>query len=334
MSVEPFTIDCFADGSAIATVADDLVRQAQDIHAAANAARQARIDAVGFPYALVPKQRLDECNLCGSKRLVEVTTQDRYGFPVGLSVCECCGLTFINPRMSDEHYQDFYKGTYRALIAAHSGQDHSIADLEVSATRYAGGMLQMVAEFMVGRQGQCLLDIGGSTGVVAAALKGAFGLSRAIVLDPCLSELKAAEKRGCMTIHGTAESLCAKNGPVDVITLLQTVDHLLDIRGTLQTIRALLHKDGLFVVDIVNWQTMLDRFGLVPSIKIDHPYYLTQETFESYLVRAGFAIAQAFMSEDERHVTYLCRAGEVQDKLPAEGYSEQVLAQLTTGAVR
>lgn len=322
MSTETITVDCIVDSCGF--VCDHI--------AALEAARQARIDAVGFDYAAAPKEKAIACNLCGSQLLTDVDTKDRYGFDVGLSLCNCCGLVFINPRMSPDQYADFYQGTYRALVSAHTGRPYNAAELEVSAAQYSGFLLQILAEYMVGRIGQELLDIGGSTGVTAAALKGAFGLGRTMVMDPCQAELALAQKRGCLTIHGTAEALTAKNGPVDVICMLQTADHLLDIAGTLKTIRALLAKNGLFVADIVNFQTMLSRYGLQAATKIDHPYSLTQETFESYLLQAGFVIAQAFTSEDERHVFYICRPGEPQpNALPDEGYPARMLAQLTQG---
>ena len=53
------------------------------------------------------------------------------------------------------------------------------------------------------------------------------------------------------------------------------------------------------------------------ATKIDHPYYLTQNTIEAYLRRAGFGIVTVDYAADHLHVSYLCRlAAPAPDALP------------------
>ena len=55
------------------------------------------------------------------------------------------------------------------------------------------------------------------------------------------------------------------------------------------------------------------------AIKIDHPYYLTQDTMQAYLRRAGFAVTRVDYAADHLHVSYLCRPADPEPgAMPAE----------------
>jgi len=51
----------------------------------------------------------------------------------------------------------------------------------------------------------------------------------------------------------------------------------------------------------------LRNWSVEDATKIDHPYYLTQETAEAYLRRAGLAVVAVDYAADHLHVSYLCR---------------------------
>ena len=90
--------------------------------------------------------------------------------------------------------------------------------------------------------------------------------------------------------------------------ICQTVDHLLDVGGTLRRVRDLLTERRLLFVDIVDFRAAyLRNWSVEDATKIDHPYYLTQDTMEAYLRRAGFDIVRVDYAADHLHVSYLCR---------------------------
>ena len=94
------------------------------------------------------------------------------------------------------------------------------------------------------------------------------------------------------------------------MVLGQTVDHLLDVAKSLATIRSLVAESGLFFVDVVDLRAAYRRNGsLEEAIKIDHPYYLTEDTARAYLRRAGFEILQVDYAADHLHVGYVCAPG-------------------------
>ena len=99
---------------------------------------------------------------------------------------------------------------------------------------------------------------------------------------------------GIETIEGLVEDVDLGARRFDTIVLCQTVDHLLDIAGTLSRVRQLLTPGGLLFVDIVDFRAAyLRNWSIEDAVKIDHPYYLTETTMVAYLVRAGFEIVRS-----------------------------------------
>jgi SAM-dependent methyltransferase len=273
------------------------------------AARGDRIAALGYDYAGQPQQRVRACNLCGSDRFVTVAHRDRYGYPARAQGCLRCGLVFLDPVMNSSAYTAFYREVYRPLVSAYHGRLIDAETIQGEQRVYAGTCADLLEPHLAGRDVKTLLDVGGSTGVVAHALKERFDLV-ATVIDPAPLEIEQARKLGIETVTGFVEDYDAADRRFDLVVLCQTVDHLLDVAKSLATIRSLVAESGLFFVDVVDLRAAYRRNGsLEEAIKIDHPYYLTEDTARAYLRRAGFEILQIDYAADHLHVGYVCAPG-------------------------
>jgi SAM-dependent methyltransferase len=175
----------------------------------------------------------------------------------------------------------------------------------------------MVRPFVRGAGLRTMLDIGGSTGVVAGHFAKEFGLDGTLI-DPAPLEVEQARAFGLETITGLVEEHDFGTRRFDFVIICQTVDHLLDVGGTLERVRGLLTDRGQLFVDIVDFRAAyLRNWSVEDATKIDHPYYLTQNTMEAYLRRAGFGIVKVDYAADHLHVSYLCRlAAPIPDALP------------------
>jgi SAM-dependent methyltransferase len=288
--------------------------------------RAQRITTLGFDYAAQPKQRIEQCNLCGSTDLVVITHRDRYGYPAHASGCRQCGLVFINPVMTGAAYGAFYRDTYRPLVSAYHGRLIDARTIQAEQRDYAVERGLFLEPFMAprlcwGKEGRgwtTLLDIGGSTGVVARAFADRFGL-QATVVDPAPAETAEAKALGLEIVEGLVEEVDFGSRRFDVVVVCQTVDHLLDVGGTLRRLRGLIDDRGLLFIDIVDFRAAyLRQWSIEGAIKIDHPYYLTQAAMEAYLSRAGFEVVGSDFAADHLHVSYACRpAVPVPGALPA-----------------
>jgi 2-polyprenyl-3-methyl-5-hydroxy-6-metoxy-1,4-benzoquinol methylase len=279
------------------------------------AARAERIAALGFDYSSQEMTSILACNLCGAdpSAWTILTHRDRYGFPARTTACTRCGLVMLNPRMTAAAYARFYDGDYRPLVSAYHGRRIDARTIQAEQREYATELDRLLGPYLQGREaggplpGAEFLDVGGSTGVVAAYLARRYGL-RPTVIDPAPEETAEAEALGVRTIAGLVEEWDPGDQRFDVIGMFQTVDHLLDIQATFSRLRSILHPEGAFIVDIVDFRAVyLKNWELEAAVKIDHPYSLTEATIQAYLARAGFEAIRKATAADSCHVVYLCR---------------------------
>jgi 2-polyprenyl-3-methyl-5-hydroxy-6-metoxy-1,4-benzoquinol methylase len=291
--------------------------------------RKERIAALDYDYSAQPKQALTSCNLCGGAQFVILTHRDRYGYPVQAHACRRCGLVFLNPRMTAEAYGRFYNGVYRPLVSAFHGRLIDARTIQDEQREYAIDRADVIRPFISGSGAESLLDIGGSTGVVAHHFAHEFGL-KGTLIDPAPLEVEHAQRFGLDTVTGLVEEHDFGSRRFDVVIICQTVDHLLDVAGTLARVRQLLSHRGLLFIDIVDFRAAyLRNWSVEDAIKIDHPYYLTEPTMVAYLRRNGFEILRSDYAADHLHISYICRAGNADvNAAPDPGSVDELLREV------
>lgn len=295
----------------------------------APATRAERIAALGFDYESRPKTRTRACNLCGGAAFVGLTHRDRYGYSANAACCGSCGLVFLDPVMTAEAYGRFYEGTYRPLVSAYHGRLIDATTIQQEQREYAVERGDLLDPFVTGRGYTTLLDIGGSTGVVAHALAQRFHV-RPTVVDPAPLEAAQAQMLGLETIQGLVEQVDLGERRFDLVVLCQTIDHLLDVAGTLRRLRQLLTAQGVLFVDIVDFRAAyLRNWSIEEAIKIDHPYYLTEATAAAYLRRAGFDVVRSDYAADHLHMSYIARPSQADTTaLPSQETVRELLREV------
>ncbi len=260
--------------------------------------RSERIAAIGYDYAGQDKEHSADCNLCGARgRPIEVARRDRYGYPATFVVCGRCGLGYLSQRLSATGYAQFYGGVYRPLVSAYHGRHIDAHSIQLEQHDYASGLAAYL-EPVLESSPHTILDVGGSTGVVAGVLAESMN-ARATILDPAADELAVAHAAGMETVVGLAEDFDPGERRWDLVLLCQTIDHLLDVRDTLAALRRMTAHGGRAFVDILDVGFMVRRTGAIErAVKIDHPYYLTRSTAVAFFDLAGYAIVAERLSDD------------------------------------
>jgi ubiquinone/menaquinone biosynthesis C-methylase UbiE len=297
---------------------------------AASATQAERIANVGYDYGAREKEHMRACNLCGNDTFAVLSDRDRYGFDARTHLCLRCGLGFISPHLTPDEYLDFYARWYRPLCDAMtggreaSGEMDGLVNDQLSYARWLNGNL--LSRF-VASQHHTLLDVGGSTGSVASYLARQHSLAP-VVLDPSGDELVKARAQGCKCIHALWEEYEPDGTQYDIVLLCRTIDHLLDIAGSLRKIRRLIAPGGLFYVDIVDFEAVAKNCNCISrATKIDHVYYLTHQPTIWHLQSAGFEPVAVDLSRSER-IAYLCRLAEPREIEPDPSYALQLLDSL------
>jgi 2-polyprenyl-3-methyl-5-hydroxy-6-metoxy-1,4-benzoquinol methylase len=259
--------------------------------------RAARIASIGYDYAAREIEPVTACDLCSSTDLIEVARRDRYGYPARFLLCRRCGLGFLSPRLTAAEYGAFYEHVYRPLVSAYHGRRIDAETVQVEQHGYAAELVELLRETLPAPPAS-VLDVGGSTGVVAAAVGDAFG-AKATVLDPAPDELEVAAGTGLETVAGFVEDFDPGRRRWELVLLCQTIDHLLSVRATLASLRRLTAEEGHAFVDVLDLMIAARKQGSVEgAVKIDHPYYLTRETALAYFAQAGYEPVAERLSDD------------------------------------
>lgn len=302
---------------------------------ARDVARTREIEALEWEYSERVVEPVPACNLCGGTRLVEVSRLDRYGYAAPCQTCVRCGLAWLSPRLTAAEYAAFYATAYRPLVSAYHGRRINAETVQEEQRVYAAELVRFL-EASLPAEPDALLDVGGSTGVVAGALRDAFG-SDATVLDPAPDELAHAAEAGMETIAGFAEDVDLGDGTYDLILLCQTIDHLLDIGATLRSIRRWVAPKGRVFVDVLDVEFMMLRRGSIEAaVKIDHPFSLTRATALAYFEQTGLRPTAERLSDDG-HLGFLLEPVEPVEpdwpalQVAAEAFLQRVLRLRASG---
>ncbi|HJT04815.1 MAG TPA: class I SAM-dependent methyltransferase [Pseudonocardiaceae bacterium] len=257
-----------------------------------------RIAALRYDYAARATVRPPVCNLCGARnRAVKVAERDRYGYPARLVQCRRCGLAYLCPQLDATQYEHFYSKVYRPLVSAYHGRRIDAHTVQHDQRAYAAELAPFLFPLLPSPP-RTILDVGGSTGVVAKALADRLNAT-VTVLDPAPDELAVARAAGMETIAGFVEDFDPERRRWDLVLLCQTIDHLLDVRGALTALRQMTAPDGRVFVDIVDVEVLLRRTGDIErAVKIDHPYYFTGPTAAALFDLTGFTIIAQRLSDD------------------------------------
>ncbi|HEX2787468.1 MAG TPA: methyltransferase domain-containing protein [Ignavibacteria bacterium] len=294
-----------------------------------NLSKEERVSAVGFEYANQKLQRAGECQLCGNNVFLEISHTDRYGFPANAAACTNCGLTFLNPRMDGNGYSKFYEHYYRPLVSAYYGRLFDAKTIQKDQLTYTDEVIELLNEYLADKPGMSFLDIGGSTGIVAMGLIKKFNV-KATILDPAPDEIAEANNLGLETITSLFEDWNPGKKKFDLVGMFQTVDHLLDINNTFEKIRNILTDNGLFIIDIVDFRhNYLKFWSTEEAVKIDHPFYFTDNSFEKILKKFGFKFIKKSISKDKHLVMYVCKlSGETPNVNYNDNYIEKYFEEI------
>ena len=285
---------------------------------------RARLARLGFDPAALPHEYPFSCDLCGWQVFRTISHTDRYGFAGTYQMCEGCGLVFQNPRPTTEGYEEFYSKWYRPLVAALHGRQHDEQAMQAEEKAYVSRLVTFLKQHMRTRPIQLSVDLGGSTGRVAKGVQDTLG-GRCLVVDPSPTELAEARELGLDCEQALAEQWNPNGRRFDLVLICRSVDHFLSISKVLAKAAGCLQPGGYLFVDPVDFESCaratLDYRRL---LKMDHVYYLSDETMRLYLKAAGFDLVACDFGDGTYYISYLARyTGDVQKPAHLTPYARE-----------
>jgi SAM-dependent methyltransferase len=233
-------------------------------------------------------------------------------------MCLECGLYYLADRLTDDGYAKFYTGYYRSLTALFAGVPQlGIDGIHADQAAYGKRLITALQGFLNFRPGARAIDVGGSGGQVGFQFQKYFGI-RTTVLDPSPDEVAAACNLGLEGITGSFEKF-ETDESFDLILFCRSIEHVQDLRGVLTKMRRLLRPDGLLYCDIIDFTELCRVVGHPEGVaKIDHCYWLTQETAARIFKTVGLQIIMVDVSLSQPLAGFLLRRCEPSSALPAD----------------
>ena len=250
------------------------------------------------------------CNVCDGQRQTVLASRDRYGVPVRTVLCLGCGLIYLGEPLTPEGYADFYAtGNYREVTGRFSRRRRSMGQLRAGQVGYAERVFHFLEPLLAPAENARLLDVGASTGLVADVFRQRLGFGP-VLLDPAATEIRQPETEGMEVVASSFEAW-QTDGKFELILLCRTVEHLLDLRLSLEKARELLAPDGVFFCDIADFLEICRLEGPPEVVsRIDHCFWLTQETARVLFRRLGFEIIAVDAMAPFEQVGFALRRGD------------------------
>lgn len=230
------------------------------------------------------KQQQVHCNLCAADDCVQIAQK----FDLAVVRCRRCSLVYTNPRppldfIWSRYSPEYFEQEYLPAWGVHAGQ----VDSEALYQRHLP-TLESVRPY---RQTNWLLDVGAGAGLFLHAAQQDGWQVQGVEIASAGVEF-ARSRLGLDVIQAQMTEVGLPAGRYDVVTMQETIEHLLDPLAVLREIQRVLRPGGLVSITTPNFDSLARRLiglqwsNLSPG---EHLFYFTPRTLSAMLERAGFA---------------------------------------------
>lgn len=259
------------------------------------------------------KYELEHCNceLCGEnnfkvfwnksdhKPLSVVIRDDDDKIIHGRNViCKKCGLVYISPRMTKESLDKFYCTEYRTIYGS---------NLQVNMMAEHNHALK-ATEILFGERIRRtfgptrLLDVGASTGQMVGIFHQAMIQNNLAVqttgIEASEEYSKVGKEQGLNIINEDFLTYKTEN-KFDIITILNTLEHMYSPTETLEKIHELLDVGGHVLISVPNIDNTLITRNLDAFLSNAHLYNFSSQTLVSLLQKTGFEPIRMYILAEE-----------------------------------
>lgn len=241
-----------------------------------------KIESGEYPLESIP------CAICGGREFEPLSKKDRYGLYLPVAICTRCGLIQVNPRMTQESYNSFYRHEYQAI---HKGTTTCHEDL--FATQYERGKcifecLKAAKRLPSGTTDSLILEVGCGAGGILRVFQERGYRVKGLDLGEEFLEF-GRSKYGLDLSAGTVQDVVIESNPT-IIIYSHVVEHLLDPRRELDHVRQIIASDGCLYVEVPGVKRTLQdgTADFLKTLELPHTYYFTLLSLTNLLSGHGF----------------------------------------------
>lgn len=248
-------------------------------------------------------ERCPGCDAVGGRALFR-------GSPVnGFAIrrCSTCALVFSAPRPTPAQLDEVYVSSYLASGGSITGY-RSYNELPEAQARRSWHDLRSYAFDLLPAVGR-VLDIGCATGGFLAEAQASGWTVRGTDYST-EAATRAAEVNGVAVEAPTLLPADDAGAPFDLVTMWHVLEHLVELRETVDQLAGLVAPDGLLVIEVPNWDSVgrLVRGRSWSQLRPpEHINFFTPRSLTGLIERAGFRVVRrstrypSLLDRSERH---------------------------------
>lgn len=239
---------------------------------------------------------MNKCPICNDENIEFFTKA--HGFD--MSLCNTCGLIFCNPYPSEEQLYACYNCEAKQL------ENELFRETFEKRVNIFLPRVELIKQY---KKNGSLLDVGSAIGVFEEALLRSdmsYQVTCCELNEDACKELK--ERYSSINIINMDFLKIDETSKYDIITLWDTVEHIVDLNAMLQKIRNLLNDNGVFVFSTPNtgsfeWIIAWKKHGqLAPPT---HVNLMNRRSIKILLSNNRFQIIDAKTLNASLDITYV-----------------------------
>ena len=240
---------------------------------------------------MVPMQQeiaVQPCGICGSIRARVVRRRLRYDIKRNVLKCVKCGLVYLQRPMIAKSFYTSKK--YRAQHGPTLGKKSSPRDLFNTYLPFQHQIHETMGALL--KKSSSILDVGCSAGHFLHSLRGK--VKKRVGLELSQEEVSFIRKHLQFPVYDQPiERVDIKEGPFDIVTALQVLEHVEDPVSFLTSIRKHLKDGGTLYLELPNIDDALITHYRIPAYedfyyREPHLSYFSKDTLARALKKAGF----------------------------------------------
>jgi 2-polyprenyl-3-methyl-5-hydroxy-6-metoxy-1,4-benzoquinol methylase len=247
-----------------------------------------------------------KCDLCGSPEYETVwnkSERERQGVLRSIVIrengeiiqgenvmCNRCGLVYVTPRYTKESLAGFYATEYRKIY----GGDNSL----VAEQRHAQTAFYLLHSAMCEKEAMSkrineaklslkILDVGCSTGKLLEVFRSGWGFTNRIQgIEPNRDHCARAQAQR-LDVENCSIEEYATDAKFDVVTMLNTLEHVTSPTGVLTKLRGFLKDGGHVLISVPNLLSTCINIPTDAFLSNAHLYNFTPATLGMMLAKVG-----------------------------------------------
>lgn len=209
---------------------------------------------------------------------------NRHNTRLNISICDHCGLIYLNPRWTAARYLDYYQKEYDLAFRSEGLGDTALE------TPFGQEVVERIAPFLDAPV-RSVLDIGAGTGAILKCLHGKYpNMEAAYAIeasDACQAKLASLSFVRLLAANVDNNWRDKLSRPVNLVVMRHVLEHFMDPSVVLSKVHSALASDGFLYLAVPD---MLNPIGS-PSrywFRVAHVYYFSRHTLLALMAKIGF----------------------------------------------